>query len=87
MPGAGDFFLATHNYLEWTGSLRGKKARVMDGIENQSWTKADRFFLADALARGMSVAEVAAFLGRTEDEVRGQCEARRLPRRPPAQDS
>jgi len=50
----------------------------MDGIENQAWTKADRFFLADALARGMSTAEVAAFLGRTEDEVRGQCEALRL---------
>jgi hypothetical protein len=36
----------------------------------EAWTKADRFFLADALVRGMSVAEVAAFLGRTEDEVR-----------------
>jgi hypothetical protein len=67
--------------------LKGSKRRVMDGIENQAWTKADRVFLADALARGMSTAEVAAFLGRTEDEVRGQCEALRLPRRPPAQDS
>jgi hypothetical protein len=63
---------------------------MVDGTKNRSaepWTNADRFFLADALARGMSVAEVAAFLGRTEDEVRGQREALRLPRRPPAQKS
>jgi hypothetical protein len=53
----------------------------------EPWEKADLFFLLDALARGMSIAEVAAFLGRTEDEVRGQCEALRLPRRPPAQKS
>ena len=53
----------------------------------EPWAQADLFFLVDALARGMSIAEVAAFLGRTEDEVRGQREALRLPRRPPAQDS
>ena len=47
---------------------------MVDETKNRSaepWTNADRFFLADALARGMSIAEVAAFLGRTEDEVRG----------------
>jgi hypothetical protein len=53
----------------------------------ESWERADLLFLVDALARGMSIAEVAAFLGRTEDEVRGQREALRLPRRPPVQDS
>jgi hypothetical protein len=63
---------------------------MVDGTKNRSaepWMNADRFFLVDALARGMSVGEVAAFLGRTEDEVRGQREALRLPRRPPAQKS
>ena len=47
---------------------------MVDETKNRSaepWTNADRFFLADALSRGMSVAEVSAFLGRTEDEVRG----------------
>jgi hypothetical protein len=34
------------------------------------WTDADLFFLKDALARGMSFADVARFLVRTEDEVR-----------------
>jgi hypothetical protein len=45
----------------------------MSGIQNrsgQSWEKADLFFLIDALARGMSIAEVAAFLNRSEEEVR-----------------
>ena len=38
----------------------------------EPWEKADLFFLLDALARGMSIAEVAAFLRRTEEEVREQ---------------
>jgi hypothetical protein len=36
----------------------------------KTWDRADRFFLADALARGMSMPEVAAFLNKSEDEVR-----------------
>jgi len=34
------------------------------------WVKADLFFLEDSLQRGMSLAEIAGFLGRTADEVR-----------------
>jgi hypothetical protein len=32
--------------------------------------RADRFFLADGLARGMSIPELAGFLNRSEDEIR-----------------
>ena len=35
----------------------------------EPWANADQFFLTSALARGMSLADVAGFLGRTEDEV------------------
>jgi hypothetical protein len=38
------------------------------------WIKADLLFLKDSLARGMSCAEVAGFLGRTEEEVRQMAE-------------
>jgi hypothetical protein len=34
------------------------------------WARADLFFLKDSLQRGMSLAEIAGFLGRTADEVR-----------------
>jgi hypothetical protein len=34
------------------------------------WSKQDLFFLEDALRRGRSSAEVAAFLGRQVDEIR-----------------
>jgi hypothetical protein len=34
------------------------------------WSTADLLFLRDTLRRGLSFAEVANFLGRTEDEVR-----------------
>jgi len=34
------------------------------------WAKADLFFVEDSLQRGMSLAEIAGFLGRTADEVR-----------------
>jgi hypothetical protein len=36
----------------------------------ETWLKADLFFLRDALRRGLSFAEVASFLCRSEDEVR-----------------
>jgi hypothetical protein len=45
----------------------------------EPWEQADLFFLVDALARGMSIAEVAAFLGRTEEEVREQSKATKHP--------
>jgi hypothetical protein len=38
------------------------------------WVKADLLFLKDSLAHGMSCAEVAGFLGRTEEEVRRKAE-------------
>ena len=70
------------------GPLKGRKTRMVDGTKNRSaepWTNADRFFLADALARGMAIAEVAAFLGRTEEEVREQGKATKYPPRPRVQ--
>ena len=36
----------------------------------ERWSKADLFFLDDALRRGMSAENVAGFLGRPEVEVR-----------------
>src|SRR5690349_268007 len=42
------------------------------------WTRADLFFLTDALARGMSIQDVAGFLNRTEDEIRDQATLRGL---------
>jgi hypothetical protein len=36
--------------------------------------KAELLFLKDSLAHGMSCAEVAGFLGRTEEEVRRKAE-------------
>ena len=91
MPAVGDFFLATTSPLELSfslGPLKGRKTRMVDGTKNRSaepWTNADRFFLVDALARGMSIAEVAAFLGRTEEEVREQGKATKYPPRPRVQ--
>ena len=38
------------------------------------WERADLFFLKDSLERGMSLAEIAGFLGRTADEVREKAE-------------
>ena len=40
----------------------------------ERWSNADLLFLASALDQGMSVAETAGFLGRTEDQVRRQSE-------------
>jgi hypothetical protein len=51
----------------------------------EPWTSSDLFFLRDALIRGMPIAKVAAFLGRTEDEVRTQNNAIGYRERPSAQ--
>jgi hypothetical protein len=40
-----------------------------------AWNKADLIFLMDALKRGVTEADVARFLGRSEDEVREQANA------------
>jgi hypothetical protein len=37
---------------------------------DETWSKADLFFLDNALRRGMSAENVAGFLGRPADEVR-----------------
>jgi hypothetical protein len=42
-------------------------------MNRTAWSKGDVFFLVDALARGMSFADVAGFLCRTEHEVRHKC--------------
>jgi hypothetical protein len=44
----------------------------MSSLSGLPWTKADLFFLEDALRRGMSSQEVAGFLGRTAGEVRAK---------------
>jgi hypothetical protein len=41
---------------------------------NEPWLRSDLLFLKDSLAHGMSYAEVAGFLGRTEEEVRRKAE-------------
>jgi hypothetical protein len=46
----------------------------MGNHSGEAWAKADLFFLTDALDRRISLAEVAAFLGRTEEEVREKAE-------------
>jgi hypothetical protein len=42
--------------------------------QRSEWLRSDLVFLKDALARRMSYAEVARFLGRTEEEVRRKAE-------------
>jgi hypothetical protein len=39
------------------------------------WERADLFFLCDALARGMSIQDLAGFLNRSVDEVRQQADS------------
>ena len=41
---------------------------------SEPWLKSDLLFLKASLARGMSYADVAGFLGRTEEEVRRKAE-------------
>jgi len=46
-------------------------SRSSNGADmRKPWVKADLFFLEDSLQRGMLLAEIAGFLGRTADEVR-----------------
>jgi hypothetical protein len=60
-----------------TASHKGSAANV-----GKPWLNSDVLFLQLAIKRGMSVAAVAAFLGREEKEVRQKgCEELRSPRR------
>ena len=45
-------------------------AGVMDMNSREPWLKTDLFFLQNSLDHGMSFAEAAGFLCRTEEEVR-----------------
>jgi hypothetical protein len=49
-------------------SNRIKNVLSLQGAER--WARADLFFLKDSLQRGMSLVEIAGFLGRAADEVR-----------------
>ena len=53
-------------------SERKAKAAGLGTSESRTiepWDRADTFFAMNAAKRGMSIAEIAGFLGRTEDEV------------------
>jgi hypothetical protein len=52
-----------------------------------AWNKADLIFLMDALKRGVAEADVARFLGRSEDEVRYQAKALKRRRHPNTKDA
>jgi hypothetical protein len=43
------------------------------------WLDSDLFFLSDMLRRGVTVGEVAGFLGRTAAEVRAKAEKMHMP--------
>jgi hypothetical protein len=55
---------------KWEPGMADRKQNA-----GEDWSKADLHFLSDAVARGMSLAEVAGFLGRTEDEIRAKITA------------
>ena len=55
----------------------GQRTRTKPEVP-QAWPKSDLLFLTLSLRNGMPVAEVAGFLGRSEDEVREKSEE--LPR-------
>ena len=44
----------------------------MKSKTNEPWSRADLFFLEDALRHGMSAEKIAGFLRRTTDEVRAK---------------
>jgi hypothetical protein len=53
----------------------GRRVRVSEPSNaGKPWDGQDLLFLKDALQRGMSHAEAAGFLGRTEEEVRARAE-------------
>jgi hypothetical protein len=60
-----------HQRLSFSG---GGKWAVSRHACSDGWLWGDLFFLQDALAHGMSVAQVATFLGRTVDEVRAKAD-------------
>jgi hypothetical protein len=53
---------------------RRRDNRLRIPSATQPWLRSDQLFLSLSLGRGMQPAEVAGFLGRTEDEVREKAE-------------
>ena len=47
-----------------TADINASKSRLIEPLD-----RADMFFAMNAVRRGMSVVEIAGFLGRTRDEV------------------
>ena len=62
------------------GMARGATVKTSNAIA--TWNKADLIFLMDALKRGVAEADVARFLGRSEDEVRDRAKALKWRRHP-----
>ena len=53
----------------------GRRVRASEPSDaGKPWDHQDLLFLKDALQRGMSHADAAGFLGRTEEEVRARAE-------------
>jgi hypothetical protein len=61
----------------WRNGMCGVETTRANFSAGMSWNRSDLFFLSDALARGMSIRDLAGFLNRTEDEVRQQARWRR----------
>jgi hypothetical protein len=75
---------APARYFRWPGlggcmASLAKGRGAMDGTRANGgalWERADLFFLCDALSRGMSIQDLAGFLNRSVEEVRGQADSR-----------
>ena len=62
---------------DWRNGMCGVETTRANFSAGMPWNRSDLFFLTDALARGMSIQELAGFLNRTEDEIRQQARWRR----------
>jgi len=58
------------NKLSRSNSTKNALSKVGLSQVGKPWARADLFFLEYSLRRGMSLVEIAGFLGRTVDEVR-----------------
>ena len=58
------------NKLSRSNSTKNALSKVGLSQVGKPWARADLLFLEHSLRRGMSLVEIAGFLGRTADEVR-----------------
>ena len=71
-----ELYLPLRGYLQYRNQAHTRRCGgdvmlvVTRQYSGEAWSNADQFFLSNVLASGMSLAEAAGFLGRTEDEVR-----------------